>query len=120
MSPMRLTAIVMILLLASQAGAAIVCPAECAPVAMKSMTHHGHEHHLAAAADADSVSAGQCSRLMVAESALAKANRVPEFALDVPVPSPLKSSQALILKPVSFGIAALEASSPPKFSVLRI
>jgi hypothetical protein len=117
---MRLTIIVMVLLLASQAGTAIVCPAECAPVAMPQTMHHGHEHEMHGSGSDASVSAAQCGKLMVAESTLAKANRVSEFAFDAPASVKVKSSPLAIVQTVSFGAPALEASSPPKFSVLRI
>jgi hypothetical protein len=120
MTLMRMTAIVMILLLASQAGAAIVCPAECAPVAMPAAMHHGAQHHLHADSPADNVSAAHCGKLMVAESALASASRTPEFALDAPVAVAAKTMQPTVLYTASIGAPALEDSSPPQYSVLRI
>jgi hypothetical protein len=123
MSLMRVTAVVMILLLASQAGAAVVCPAECAPVAMPvtHMTaHHGHQHHLHADANTSSISAAQCSKLMIADSALASANRAPEFVLDSPVAVAAKSVQQHVVYTSSIGAPTPEGSSPPQFFVLRI
>ena len=116
---MRTTAICMILLLASQAGAAVVCPAECAPV-RPAAAHHGHEHHMHAASAATTMSAAQCNKVMVAESLLASANRVPEFALDAPVSPAEKLSFAVAVAQVQSSTAVPPSNSPPKYSVLRI
>jgi hypothetical protein len=121
MSPMRVTAVMMVLLLASQAGAAIVCPAECMPAPMRvSAHHHSHEHHMLAGAPMTSLSTGPCGKLMVTESALANASRVLEFALEMPVAVTVRSSQLPVTDTISFHLSATEGSSPPKHSVLRI
>jgi hypothetical protein len=117
---MRITAICMILLLASQAGAAIVCPAECAPVASSAIAHHGHEHHMHAASAWATISAAPCDKLMVAESVLGSANRVPEFALDVQVVAGDTVSFEVAVAQVQSSTAAPPSNSPPRFTVLRI
>jgi hypothetical protein len=118
---MRITAICMILLLASQAGAAIVCPTECAPAALPAMAHHGHGHHMHAPATATAtMSAAQCGKLMVAESVLASASRVPEFALAMPVTGVSNVKLEAAAVPIPSRPATLPSNSPPKYSVLRI
>jgi hypothetical protein len=118
---MRAIAVVMVLLLMSQAGAAIVCTADCTPVASTQAPASHHDHHaMHDAAPAASISAGDCQQLVVFDSALTDAQAAPQFVFAATYSA---IHIAVADSPRVLAISTFEtsaATSPPTFSVLRI